>query len=352
MARVLVLMGGDTPEREVSLRSGRAVARALERNGHIVAVIDLSYRYEGSHLTEPLPPATVEEPAFCSPKELPRWIELWRPDVIFPVLHAGYGEDGTLQAMLELLGVPYAFSPPLACSLSMQKIHFKRLLIAEGVPTPKHCVVAKAHFNRDPQGAMDAVEHTIGYPCVVKPSSQGSTIGTSMVDEPNRDVLREALTEAFRYDPEALVERKIIGKEITVAVMGSGELAQALPVIEIVPKTRFFDYTTKYTPGMADHRIPPSISEGAQKRAQELAVRVHNLLGCRGVTRTDMMVDEDENLFVLELNAIPGMTEVSLVPDAARAAGVSFEELMERLLKEAITQPLSRDIERRWSVGR
>ncbi len=337
MSFVLVLMGGDTPEREISLRSGRAVAQALGRNGHIVKVIDLSYRYEGSCPTEPLPKATVEEPARCSPKELPHWIALWRPDAVFPVLHAGYGEDGTLQAMLELLGVPYAFSPPLACSLAMHKIHFKRLLVAEGIPTPQYCAVAKARFDSDLHGAIDTVEHFIGYPCVVKPSSQGSTIGASVVDEPNRDALWEALTEAFRYDAEALVEKKIFGKEITVAVLGGGGRAQALPVIEIVPKTRFFDYATKYTPGMADHRIPPSISQAAQKRAQELAVCVHRLLGCRGVTRTDMMVDENENPFVLELNAIPGMTEVSLVPDAAKAAGISFEALMERLLKEALS---------------
>ncbi len=161
-----------------------------------------------------------------------------------------------------------------------------------------------------------------------------------MVNSPDRQALREALVEAFRYDPEALVERKIVGKEVTVAVLGGGEKAQALPVIEIVPKTGFFDFTTKYTPGMAEHRIPPDLPEPVQQRAQELGVRVHNLLGCRAVTRTDMMVDADGNIFVLELNAIPGMTEVSLVPEAARHAGLSFEALMERLLQEALETPL------------
>lgn len=336
MAQALVLMNGDAPEWEVSLRSGRAVASALRENGHIVFVIDLSYRYEGSFPPDPLPPATVEEPACCSPKDLPYWIEALRPDVVFPVLHGGYGEDGTLQAMLELLRVPYTFSSPSACFLAMNKVHFKRLLIAEGIPTPEHVVVKRLHFERDSKGEMDRIERSIGYPCVIKPAAQGSTIGASIVNEPNREALQEALEEAFYYDPEALVERKIIGKEITVSVLGRGEKARPLPVIEIIPKTGFFDYSTKYTPGMAEHRIPPSISEMAQKQAQALGVRVHNLLDCRGVTRTDMMVDKNENIFILELNAIPGMTEVSLVPEAARMAGISFEALMNLLLEEAL----------------
>jgi D-alanine-D-alanine ligase len=341
MARVLVLMGGDAPEREISLRSGRAVARALAKNGHEVWAADISYQHENSFPPETLPSPNPEILLPCSPLTLPYWLEAIRPDVVFPILHGGYGEDGTLQAMLELLRIPYASPPPLACQLAMNKVQFKRVLIAEGIPTPTHCVVERNRFERDCEATIDYVEQAVGYPCVVKPSSQGSTIGASVVNRADRDALREALEEAFRYDPEALVERKIVGKEITVAVLGSGENARALPVIEIVPKTGdFFDFTTKYTPGMAEHRIPPSIYENAQRRAQEIAVRVHNLLGCRAVTRTDMMVDSDENIFVLELNAIPGMTEVSLVPEAAKVAGISFEALMEMLLEEAIQTPL------------
>ncbi|MCS7186860.1 MAG: D-alanine--D-alanine ligase [Armatimonadota bacterium] len=341
MARILVLMGGDAPEREISLRSGRAVARALARKGHIVWAADISFQHENS-----LPPSSPPSPnpetlLNCSPLTLSHWIELLRPDSVFPILHGGYGEDGTLQAMLELLRVPYASPPPLACQLAMNKVQFKRVLLAEGIPTALHCVVERNRFERDAEGAIDRVEQIVGYPCVVKPSSQGSTIGASVVNRPDRGALREAIEEALRYDPEALVERKISGKEITVAVLGSGENARALPVIEIVPKTGdFFDFTTKYTPGMAEHRIPPSISEKAQKRAQEIAVKVHNLLGCRAVTRTDMMVDKDENIFVLELNAIPGMTEISLVPEAAKVAGISFDDLMEILLDESLQTPL------------
>ncbi len=336
MAVVLVLMGGDAPEREVSLRSGRAVAMALKRGGHQVIAADLSYRYEGNLPQPPLLPAEIDAPFCFSPKELPYWLEAFRPDVVFPVLHGGYGEDGTLQAMLELLRIPYAFSPPMACFLAMNKVHFKRLLIAEGIPTPDHVVVARHQFEGDPQGTMDTIEGRIGYPCVVKPSSQGSTIGASVVDEPDRRALQAALTEALHYDDEALVERKIVGKEITVAVLGRGEKALALPVIEIVPKTHFFDYATKYTPGMAEHRIPPSLPEEVLRQAQALALRLHRLLSCRGVTRTDMMVNERGEVFVLELNAIPGMTEVSLVPDAAKTAGISFEALTQILLEDAL----------------
>jgi len=334
-------MGGDAPEREISLRSGRAVARALAKNGHEVWAADISYQHEKSLPTNILPPPNTENLFLCSPLTLPHWLEALRPDVVFPILHGGYGEDGTLQAMLELLHIPYASPPPLACQLAMNKVQFKRVLIAEGIPTPLHCVVERNNFERDYEGSIDYVEQTVGYPCVVKPSSQGSTIGASVVNRADRCALREALAEAFHYDPEALVERKIVGREITVAVLGSGENTRALPVIEIVPKTGdFFDFTTKYTPGMAEHRIPPSISEDAQKRAQEIAVKVHNLLGCRAVTRTDMMVDSDENIFVLELNAVPGMTEISLVPEAAKVAGISFEALMEILLEEALQTPM------------
>jgi D-alanine-D-alanine ligase len=336
MAVILVLMGGDAPEREVSLRSGRAVAMGLQRGGHQVITADLSYRYEGNLPPSPLPAADNDEPLRFSPKELPHWLQTLRPEVVFPVLHGGYGEDGTLQAMLELLCVPYAFSPPTACFLAMNKAHFKRLLLAEGIPTPKHVLVARRLFEQDPQGMMDTVEEGIGYPCVVKPSSQGSTIGASVVDEPDRGALQAALREAFRYDDEAIVEQKIVGKEITVAVLGREEKARALPAIEIIPKTRFFDYATKYTPGMADHRIPPSLPEEVVQDAQTIAVRVHRLLGCRGVTRTDMMVSGEGKVFVLELNAIPGMTEVSLVPEAAKAAGISFEALVQILLEDAL----------------
>ncbi len=334
-------MGGDAPEREISLKSGRAVAKAVARNGHDVWAVDISFRHKNSMPPANIPPPDPEAILTCSPMTLPYWLTALKPDVVFPILHGGYGEDGTLQAMLELFQVRYASPPPLACQLAMNKIQFKRLLIAEGIPTPEFCVVDGDEFERDPELALDKVEHAIGYPCVVKPSSQGSTIGASVVNHPDRKALREALAEAFHYDPEALIERKIIGKEITVAVLGSKGKAKALPVIEIVPKTGdFFDFKTKYTPGMADHRIPPSISDDAQQRAKEIAVKVHNLLGCRTVTRTDMMVDSDENIFVLELNAIPGMTEVSLVPDAAKTSGISFEALMEILLEEALQTPL------------
>ncbi len=341
MARILVLMGGDAPEREISLRSGKAVARALARKGHKVWAVDISFQHQNALPPVPIPTPEPETLLFCSPATLPYWLSALNPDAVFPILHGGYGEDGTLQAMLELFRVPYASPPPLACQLAMNKVQFKRVLISEGIPTPKHCVIEREEFERDFEASIDKVEHSVGYPCVVKPSSQGSTIGASVVNRPDRMALKEALAEAFRYDPEALVERKIVGKEITVAVLGSKDKAKALPVIEIVPKTGdFFDFTTKYTPGMADHKIPPSISEEAQRKAQEIAVKVHNLLGCRAVTRTDMIVDTAENIFVLELNAIPGMTEVSLVPEAAKAASISFEALMEILLEEALKTPL------------
>lgn len=341
MARIFVLMGGDAPEREISLKSGKAVAEAVARKGHEVWAFDLSFQHENSLPPKSIPPSNPEMLLACSPATLPHWLSALRPDVVFPILHGGYGEDGTLQAMFELFRIPYASPPPLACQIAMNKIQFKRILVAEGILTPDYCVVEREEFESDFEGTIDKIEHSVSYPCVVKPSSQGSTIGTSVINLPDRMALKEALLESFRYDHEVLVERKIVGKEITVAVLGSKDKAKALPVIEIVPKVSdFFDFTAKYTPGMAEHKLPPSISQEAQERAQKIAVKIHNLLGCRAVTRTDMMVDSDEKIFVLELNAIPGMTEVSLVPEAAKAIGISFEELMEILLEEAIQTPL------------
>ncbi|MCS7225299.1 MAG: D-alanine--D-alanine ligase [Armatimonadetes bacterium] len=331
MNRLLVLFGGDSPEREISLRSGQAVATTLRKMGHSVVTADLSYAYERG---TPSPPS--ESDLKGTPKDLPRFLQSVQPDVVFPIFHGGYGEDGTLQALLELWDVPYASPPPIACFLSMDKIHFKRLLTAEGISTPAYIVVEKSQWQLSGESVYDQVRQFPGFPCVVKPSRQGSTIGASVVEDDSFSVLQEALAQAFEYDDQVLVEKKIVGTEVTIGVLGSGSHLRPLPPVEIIPLTPFFDYQTKYTPHLAKHRVPPDLPSETIASAVETAVKVHRLLSCRGVTRTDMICDRSGRLFVLELNAIPGMTEVSIVPEMARHAGIGFEGLLEAMLKEAL----------------
>lgn len=359
--RVAVLMGGDSSEREVSLRSGAGIAKALAQVGHKVLAVDVSWRWEqvsaqseceSTHeagvqmRTSPTAPfkngLRINEniaATACTPRELARQLLDFGTDVAFIALHGGYGEDGTIQAFLEFIGIPYTSPPPLACGLAMDKRLTKQLLVAHGLPTPDYFALHHAEWKRvGTDGVLERIMNSFKLPCVVKPACEGSTIGVTRVS--SASALNDALMEAFRYGEWLIIERCICGTEVTGAVIGRGESAIALPLIEIVAKSAagFYDYEAKYTPGMSDHIIPPRIPQRVQQRAQALALAVHKLLGCRGFTRTDMMVDEAGNVFALELNAVPGMTETSLVPDAARAYGWSFEQLVDWLVRETIAE--------------
>ncbi len=331
MDRLLVLFGGDSPEREVSLRSGAAVASALRRSGYETLTADISYAYETGG---PTPPSEADFKG--SPKDLPSIIDRGKPSVVLPIFHGGYGEDGTIQSFLELWEVPYASPPPFACYLSMDKYRFKRLLIAEGIPTPPFTVIERTDPLPDPNLLTERLRRSVGFPCVLKPYNQGSTIGSSVVGQEDPDALMPAVLEALRYADVLIVEKKIVGSEVTVGVLGRGANARPLPAVQIVPRTPFFDYRTKYTPALAEHKVPPDLPTEVIDRSVETAVRVHRLLGCRAVTRTDIMCDHQGQIYVLELNAIPGMTEVSLVPEMARLAGLGFEGLLQALIEEAL----------------
>lgn len=295
--RIGVLMGGESAEREVSLRTGRAVLNALQDAGCQVEAIDAG-------------------------KDLPSRLIAAGIEVAFIALHGRHGEDGTVQGLLEMMGVPYTGSGVLASSLAMDKRMTKQLLIYHGVSTPEFAVFRQGE-------ELDRLLCTWQrYPAVVKPAREGSTIGISRVDD--RAGLIDGLRTAQQHDDLVLVEEFIQGGELTVAVLDGA----ALPIIQVVPKGGFYDYRSKYTPGETEYLLPAPLSAGLARRVEEAAVTACTALGCRGAARVDFMVRGDE-LFCLEVNTIPGMTETSLLPKAAAAAGIDFRELVLRILADA-----------------
>lgn len=302
--RVAVLMGGRSAEREVSLNTGAQVAAALEQAGHEVVRVDSG------------------EPGFIAA------LQDARPDAVFVCLHGRFGEDGTVQGLLELLDLPYVGSGVLASALAMDKVMSKHFFAHEGIRTP-----AYVHVRRGEAVDIDEVTRTLGSKTVVKPSNEGSAIGVTIAHEPAE--LPAALEEAFRFDDSVLIEQFVSGVEVTVGVIGN-EDPIALPTLEIVPEHEFYDYESKYVPGMSAHIIPARISEEARAECQRLALVAHRALGCRGMSRADVIVDEQGVVQLLEVNTIPGMTATSLLPDAARAAGIEFPELCDRLVRLAL----------------
>jgi len=312
--RVVVLTGGTSAEREVCLMSGRKVLGALDRERYEAVSVDLADITRAGDVAALLS-------AFGPGR---------RPDVVFVALHGGAGENGTVQGMLELLGVPYTGSGVLASALALNKIVAKKLFEREGIPTPRWVAVREA----EQVGAAGRIVSTLGLPCVVKPGQEGSSIGVTIVKQQGE--LEEAFGLAFRYGPEVLVEEYIAGTEITGPVLGNDN-PRVLPLIEIVPKNEFYDYQAKYTPGATEEIIPARITEAQAERARELTLAAHQLVGCRGMSRADMIATPDE-VYVLELQTIPGLTDTSLVPRAAEAAGISFPQLVDRLIELALEE--------------
>jgi D-alanine-D-alanine ligase len=342
--RVAVLMGGTSSEREISLSTGRQIMAALDPDKYLPMALDAA-AFSGGKPAE-LPGAAERLAVTAAPAtDTPTSNQLvpadlgqitqatgeGRPDVVFIALHGKGGEDGTVQGMLELLGIPYTGSGVLASALAMDKAMAKKFLKAEGIPVPAEIVLRQNKpFNADAVAAQ--ILETFGYPVIVKPNSQGSTIGCTIVREP--ESLAAALEAAFACDTVVLVEQFVTGVEITVGLLGN-EDPDVLPLIEIEAKGGFYDYEAKYAAGGSAHIIPARISEEAAAKARDYAVRCHQVLGCRGMSRVDMIV-QDNQPYVLEVNTIPGMTPTSLLPDAARAAGISFGELLDRLIGYAV----------------
>ena len=306
--RVAVLMGGTSAERPVSLRSGEAVYQALLQAGYDAYKIDVDANVARKLLED-------------------------RPDVAFIALHGPLGEDGTVQGLLDLMGIPYTGPGVLASALGINKKMTKKILCFEGIPTAPFVLVSQSEVEaKGGPAIVEKIVSSLSLPVVVKPTTQGSTIGVSFVHK-EMDIL-PALEEAFKYGPEVLIEKMIKGTEVTASIMGE-DPPIALPLIEIYSASGVYDYHSKYTPGMSDHIIPPRIPEEWQERAKEACLRAYIALGCRGLSRVDCMVDEEGNPYVLEVNTAPGMTATSLFPDAARSVGIDFPELCSRLVEMA-----------------
>jgi D-alanine-D-alanine ligase len=291
---ITVMLGGPSAEREVSLRTGTAVAKALRSLGHQVHELD------PVDATWTLPPKT---------------------DVVFLALHGTYGEDGTVQEQLEKLGVPYTGCDPEASRIAFDKVLTKQRCVAAGVPTAKFEVFDSA-----------AVSWPIGWtpPVILKPVRQGSSVGLQFVDRVEN--FHEALAEALRFDSQVLMEEKILGRETTVGILDG----KPLPVVEVKVKEGGFDYKNKYTPGASEHFCPADFDVATTKKIQDAALGAFNAIGGRDYARVDVMVRANGDPIVLEVNTLPGMTELSLLPDAAKAAGINYAQLCQRMIDLAL----------------
>jgi D-alanine-D-alanine ligase len=298
---VAVLMGGWSAERDVSLRSGRACAAALGRLGYRVTPIDVS-------------------------RDIAATLSAAKPDIALNVLHGRPGEDGTLQGLLEILGIPYTHSGVLASALAMQKDYAKALFRAHDVPVAEDRVVSRFEA---------AKAHVMAPPYVIKPVAEGSSVGVFIVTEQHPHPPQELYRDDWTFGDMVMVERYIPGKELTCAVIGD----RALDVIEIVPATRFYDYEAKYAAGGSKHLLPATILPNVYQEVRRLALAAHSALGCRGVSRTDFRYDEQGTgkLICLEVNTQPGMTETSLVPELAAYAGITFDGLVQWIVEDAST---------------
>ncbi len=295
--RIAVLMGGLSAEREISLKTGRAVLTALLENGFDAVPIDV-----GRDLPEQLRTADAEMAFIC--------------------LHGRYGEDGTVQGLLEMMQIPYTGSGVMSSSMAMDKVITKQILLYHEIATPGFVAY------RDGDDLAVLRERCRHFPLVVKPAREGSTIGISIVHD--RTQLETGLAEALKHDDLILVEDFIQGDEVTVSVLNG----EPLPIIKIVPKSGFYDYASKYTPGQTEYLLPAPLDAVLYHRLQSVSVAACQALSCRGAARVDFMVRERE-FFCLEVNTIPGMTETSLLPKAAAEAGISFNELVMQILEDA-----------------
>ncbi len=298
---VAVLMGGWSAEREVSLRSGKACADALVRSGYRVTSIDVT-------------------------RDIAAALKAANPDVALNVLHGRPGEDGTLQGLLEILGIPYSHSGVMASSVAMQKDYAKIFFRAAGVPVAEDRVMSRLEA---------AKSHAMPPPYVIKPVAEGSSVGVFIVTKDHSRPPQELFRDDWAFGDKVLVERYIPGKELTCAVLGD----RALDVIEIVPATKFYDYEAKYAAGGSKHVLPAQILPNVYQEVRRLSLAAHNALGCRGVSRADFRYDDrgTGELVCLEVNTQPGMTETSLVPELAGYAGISFDELVRWMVEDAST---------------
>ncbi|MEN0643411.1 D-alanine--D-alanine ligase [Alkalicoccobacillus gibsonii] len=300
--KVAVLYGGISAEREVSLSSGKGIMEALKNKGHEVTGIDFH------------------------PDRLHDVIEL-DVDIVYIALHGRFGEDGKVQALLDLLGIPYVGSGVQGSALALDKAKSKMFFEKEGTRVAKEQILMKHSFNEE------AFTAELDFPIVVKPNLEGSTIGLTIAED--ESTLMAGIKQAFEFDETIMLEEFISGIEVTVAVLGEKGEEKALPVIEIVPKNKYYDYEAKYAAGGSEHIIPARLSAEQTSYVQKHAVRAHQTLGCEVYSRVDFIVPKDETQLpvILEVNTLPGMTPTSLFPDACKEVDLPYEEMVETLLQ-------------------
>lgn len=301
--RIAVLLGGVSSEREISIRSGENIYNALVKQGFDVIKLDVD-------------------------ASIARRLVKENVDIAFIALHGKYGEDGCIQGLLEILGIPYTGSGVLASAVGMNKLATKKILMAEGIKVPDYI---RLDTGEPADKLLQKILNTLGLPIVLKPIDEGSSVGVIIVKE--EEYLRSIIRNYLRRFPYSYAEKYIKGKELTVGVMGNGEEVEVLPIMELRPKKEFYDFEAKYTKGMTDFIIPPDISEEQYRKVAELSIKAFKALECKGVVRFDMMLsEEDGEVYFLEVNTIPGMTETSDIPAMAKAAGISFEEIVLKIL--------------------
>jgi D-alanine-D-alanine ligase len=327
--RVGLLVGGTSPEREVSKNSGKGVLQALKILGYPTVIIDPAY---GLHQPENEEKFFLKEDYTSISNR--NYIDainstlLDDVDVVFLALHGKWGEDGTIQSLLEMRGLKYTGSKVLASALAIDKEMSKRIFRQVGVQTADWFTVSSNGYDKN--AVINRINKEFKYPVIIKPNDQGSTVGLTLVK--TQDEIENALNLSLEFSNKALIEEYISGREITVAVLEN----EALPVLEIVPKSGLYDYQHKYTSGMSEYIVPAKISEEISVKAQQQALLAFNALGCEGCARIDFRLNNDNELFCLEVNTLPGMTPLSLVPKAAKASGISYEELIERIIKQVL----------------
>lgn len=334
---IAVVMGGISTERNISISGGKSVVEALRSLGHNVIPIDPAfgkdYKKAEDLIIDVSKPVTLEELSSFHPKtylemmELPIWETI---DAAFIVLHGKYGEDGLIQSLFEFKNIPYTGSNPKTCSVAMDKIFTKNMLTAYGILTPKWMPIASDDIENEE--LIKEIRKEFGSKFVVKPNDQGSSIGITIVNSGNLDDISMALKEAAKYSKRILIEEFIEGREITCGLIDG----KALPLIEIVPKDEFYNYTTKYVKGGSDYICPAEVTEDVNEFIQSVSEMCYGILGVSSFCRIDFRLTDENEPYFLELNPIPGFTSTSLVPKAAKEVGIEFPELCERLVNIAI----------------
>ncbi|MHB1344236.1 MAG: D-alanine--D-alanine ligase family protein [Thermoleophilia bacterium] len=308
---VCVLHGGRSLERDISLRTGHRVVRALQAKGYRVTPIDVD-------------------------ESLVRQLVELRPEAAFIAMHGKGGEDGTVQELLEILRIPYTGSGVLSSIRAMDKVLSKHILEAEGIPTPPFYAFNDAAFREmGAKDTLDIIAEDLGLPVVVKPAAQGSALGINFAADA-RDLPR-AMVSALSFDRKVLLERFVAGRELAVSILGSGDEARTLPVVEARPRSghAFYDFDSRYTAGETDFTVPAELESAVTAEVERVALATYRALDCRGFGRVDIILDESDTPWVLELNTIPGLTETSTMPMAAEAAGISFEDLVAAVMESA-----------------